>query len=346
MKIERDYQIPPPPKLFYPPKNELIAYTMVIGGAALLGLVAMGILGLIGCWVAADILVLILLYDNYCKRRARTEEERLKREEKIQKVVIPPENIKVDPTVFKDPSVVQTMTISVLLKESEDESSGKSCLDYPNDRILGDILHELKNPLSVIKGNLDLLKREKNRNKRIKLMKEALVKMEHLTEKDLLLENLISKDFKKNFERISLNELIKQIVSDLNFLAKKNKVIVKSRLRKITVLGNRFCLGILIHNLIENAIQYNRPGRKVSIILERGENQAILKIRDKGIGIPQADLKNIFERFQRGSNVKEVKYGTGLGLSIADAVVKLHQGKLWVDSEVGKGSTFGVELPA
>ncbi len=349
MKIERDYRVLEAPRFFKPSKNEFIIYALIVGIFALSGLASMGIGGLITCWIGADVLVLILLCSNYHKKIAQVEREKLEREEragKIKRIEVPPENIQIDPAIFKDPSVVQTMTISVLLRESEDQDSAKSYLDYPNDKILGDMLHELRNPLSVIKGNLDLLKREKNRSKRIKLMEKAVVKMEQLTEKDLLLEHLNSHDFQKKFERIPLNRLIRQVASELDFLAKKKRVILKLRLSRITILGNRFCLGILIRNLIENAIQYNRPGKKVFIILENGENQAMLKIRDEGIGIPQSDLKNIFERFQRGSNAKKIKRGNGLGLSIVDAIVKLHQGKIWVDSEVDEGSTFGVELPA
>ncbi|HUQ41403.1 MAG TPA: ATP-binding protein [Candidatus Limnocylindrales bacterium] len=102
----------------------------------------------------------------------------------------------------------------------------------------------------------------------------------------------------------------------------------------------------LVDNLIENAKKYSPEATPVSVTVSQRDGEAHIVVRDRGIGIPAADLPLIFERFSRGSNVNDRKFhGMGLGLYICRGIVEEHGGRIWAESELGKGSTFHVALP-
>jgi signal transduction histidine kinase len=101
----------------------------------------------------------------------------------------------------------------------------------------------------------------------------------------------------------------------------------------------------VVHNLIDNAIKYTPAGGEVMIEASQEKDQIILQVRDSGIGIAPADQPYIFDKFYRSEAVVDSHTGTGLGLSIVKSVVERHQGRVWVQSERGKGATFTVVLP-
>ena len=114
-----------------------------------------------------------------------------------------------------------------------------------------------------------------------------------------------------------------------------------------TVRGSARDLALLVRNLVDNAIRYTRPGGSVEVRLSADGNQVALSVRDTGIGIPTRDLPRIFERFYRVDRARSRETGgTGLGLSIVKHVAENHGGGVTVESELGRGSTFTVRLPA
>jgi signal transduction histidine kinase len=113
-----------------------------------------------------------------------------------------------------------------------------------------------------------------------------------------------------------------------------------------TVLVNHIRIRQVIYNLIGNAIKYTPEGGKVTVnVFEQGK-EVYLQVTDTGIGIPATDQPHIFEKFYRvrGDHVKEIK-GTGLGLAITHGIVEKHNGRIWLESVFGEGSTFTVALP-
>jgi two-component system NtrC family sensor kinase len=111
------------------------------------------------------------------------------------------------------------------------------------------------------------------------------------------------------------------------------------------VFGDPTRLRQLVDNLIGNAIRYTPQGGQIKISLKSENNQVILQVQDNGPGIPPADQPYIFDQFYRASNINNDVPGSGLGLAIVKTVVENHQGRVWVDSTLGEGSTFTVVLP-
>jgi two-component system sensor histidine kinase SenX3 len=115
---------------------------------------------------------------------------------------------------------------------------------------------------------------------------------------------------------------------------------------RVAVRGSPRDLALLVRNLIENAIQYTRPGGRVEVSVSREDGSAVFAVRDSGIGIPSRDQARIFERFYRVDRARSRDTGgTGLGLSIVKHVAANHGGTVNVDSHLGRGSTFTVRLP-
>ncbi|UCC62605.1 MAG: HAMP domain-containing histidine kinase, partial [Anaerolineae bacterium] len=113
------------------------------------------------------------------------------------------------------------------------------------------------------------------------------------------------------------------------------------------VLGNPLRLGQAVSNLVGNAIKYTSHGGQISVSVTNEDGQVVVTVEDNGIGIPSADLAYIFDKFYR-VQAKETEgiTGSGLGLSIVKSIVEKHQGRIWVRSQVGEGSTFNFVLPA
>jgi two-component system, OmpR family, phosphate regulon sensor histidine kinase PhoR len=116
--------------------------------------------------------------------------------------------------------------------------------------------------------------------------------------------------------------------------------------RRVTVTGSERDLGLLVRNLVQNAVQYTRPGGSVEVSVRAEGREAVLEVGDTGIGIPRKDQARVFERFYRVDRARSRETGgTGLGLSIVKHVAENHLGTVSVESELGRGSTFIVRLP-
>jgi signal transduction histidine kinase len=101
-----------------------------------------------------------------------------------------------------------------------------------------------------------------------------------------------------------------------------------------------------LYNLVENALKYTPNGGEVTVRLQTSETALTFAVQDSGIGIPESDLPRLFEKFYRGTNREALaQRGTGLGLAIVKSIAERHGGKVWVESELGKGSTFYLQVP-
>ena len=109
--------------------------------------------------------------------------------------------------------------------------------------------------------------------------------------------------------------------------------------------ANPIRLRQVLDNVIGNAIKYSSANGEIQISIHFEENQIILRVTDQGPGIPPSDQPHIFDKFYRGTNITSEVEGSGLGLAIVKNIVESHQGRIWVESTVGKGSSFFIVLP-
>ncbi|HKP32941.1 MAG TPA: PAS domain S-box protein [Chitinophagaceae bacterium] len=212
--------------------------------------------------------------------------------------------------------------------------------------------HDLKEPLRKILTFGDLLNTNSKEHldergkEYINRMQNAATRMMHLIE-DLLNFSRINRQ-NEGFERVDLNEVVKQVIQDLDVVIKeKNARIQVSKLAFIT--GRRSEIGQLFQNLISNALKFNDkeiPVVNISCTIKNNDDIKIIQIevRDNGIGFEDVYRKKIFDIFQR-LHGKSSYSGSGIGLAICKKIVESHGGKISATAEPGKGSTFIIKLP-
>lgn len=216
----------------------------------------------------------------------------------------------------------------------------------------GNVSHELKTPISAIKGCTEILLNGAKNDPQtcdefLTIIQDENNRMEQLV-KDLLLINRYEHDqIKHNTDRVCLNELLTDcIVQTLNIANLKNQKIMLEATEDYSLDGDYIKLQHCFLNLLTNAIHYSGEDTTITIrIRQRGSNIET-QVIDQGIGIPAADIPHIFERFYRVDRARSRHTGgTGLGLSIVASIIEAHGGNIKVKSELNKGSKFIVTLP-
>jgi two-component system OmpR family sensor kinase len=215
-------------------------------------------------------------------------------------------------------------------------------------RLLADVSHELRTPLTVIKGNVDLIRRMKSLDEEsLASIDQEAGRLTRLVGGLLLLAQAESGKLALNMKRVELDLLLTEVFQEMSILA-RNKVHLRlNEIDEAYVHGDRDRLKQVFINLVANAIQYTPQGGEVFLSLEKIGEQARIICRDTGPGIPAEDLPHIFERFYRAekSRTRKETAGFGLGLSIANWIVERHGGRIEVNSQERKGTTFAIWLP-
>lgn len=214
--------------------------------------------------------------------------------------------------------------------------------------------HQLRTPLSAIKWSIKMILDEDmgpiNAEQRDMLDKgfksnERIIKLVN----DLLNVSRIEEGkFGYDFKKENFLEICENVISNItNKLQKKNINFVFSKPEKLLpVMIDKEKVGLVLQNLVENAVKYTAENGRVSLILQEKGNTLFVKIMDNGVGIPKKDQKKLFTKFFRAENVMKMQTdGTGLGLFIAKNVINKHHGKIGFKSEEGKGSEFYFTLP-
>jgi signal transduction histidine kinase len=215
-------------------------------------------------------------------------------------------------------------------------------------RLLADVSHELRTPLTVIKGNADLMRRMKSLDEEsLSSIDQEAGRLTRLVGGLLLLAQAESGKLALNMKRVELDLLLTEVFQEMSILA-GNKVHLRlNEIDQAYVNGDRDRLKQVFINLVANAIQYTPQGGDIFLSLEKIGEQARVIVRDTGPGIPAEDLPHIFERFYRAekSRTRKESAGFGLGLSIANWIVERHGGRIEVNSQERKGTTFAIWLP-
>lgn len=215
-------------------------------------------------------------------------------------------------------------------------------------RFVADVGHELRTPLTVIKGNVDLMRRIGADEEFFESIESEVDRLTRMVGDLMLLAQAESGKLPMARQMVDLDTVLLEVFRQMRILAKDQIKLKIGEIDQVLVCGDRDRLKQVLVNLISNAIKYTPAGGEVVITLGKLNGQGRLIVTDNGPGIPPEDIPHIFERFYRGEKSrirsKDGK-GFGLGLSIAYWIVKGHEGRIEVSSEVGKGTTFCVWLP-
>ena len=145
------------------------------------------------------------------------------------------------------------------------------------------------------------------------------------------------------FASENIFEIAKERVEFLQGSASKKGVTLKASGYDVFVYSNRGMMIELFDNLIQNAIRYNVPGGKIAVSISKDEKGTVLSVKDTGIGIPEADIDRVFERFYRVDKSRSRETGgTGLGLAIVKHIVELHDGKIEIQSKLKEGTEIRI----
>jgi PAS domain S-box-containing protein len=234
------------------------------------------------------------------------------------------------------------------------EEAEKALLYFKQEQqknmFIADVTHELRTPLAIIKGNVELALRDKKIPQE-ETFESINIEINHLSAMllDLAILTTDNKSLQKDIttQKVDVLKIIKTVVKRLLVIsAQKQTVITLDKTPSVYISGDVSYLEKLFSNIISNAIYYGKNNGSVYIHTEITKHQAVFLIQDDGIGISKEDLPNIFGRFYRSNEAREVnREGTGLGLAISKWIVEAHLGEISVESAVGKGTTFKITFP-
>jgi PAS domain S-box-containing protein len=219
------------------------------------------------------------------------------------------------------------------------------------DEFIAITSHELKTPLTSLKAFNQVigLQMEKlNHADALDITEKMSTQIDRLNNliNDLLDISLLDTGkLRLKRSRFDFDEFVSSSIEDLRIIYSGHRLVIEGRSGK-KIYADRNRLEQALINLVSNAVKYSPKSKKVLIKLEGDESNAIVHVRDYGIGIPRNDQSKIFERFYRVERPLHETPGFGLGLYIAGEILKKQKGRLWVDSQIDKGSTFSFMLPA
>ncbi len=237
-----------------------------------------------------------------------------------------------------------------LLERIEQSNKEKEAVAAMRREFSANVSHELKTPLTSISGYAEIMKDGLVRPEDMQHFSEKIYqeasRLITLVEDIIKLSRLDEGRVELEKEEVDLYELSREIISRLAPQAAKNRVRLELTGESVKYTGIRQILDEMIYNITENAIKYNNPGGKVSVWAGNTLQGKKVVVTDNGIGIPEAQIERIFERFYRvdKSHSKE-RGGTGLGLSIVKHGVMLHHGEVHVESKLGEGTRIELVFP-
>jgi two-component system sensor histidine kinase KdpD len=225
--------------------------------------------------------------------------------------------------------------------------------DRLKTELLANVSHDLRTPLTSIKGYSTTILRHYQKltdDEKRDFLKEIDMASDRLTE---LIENLLQLSkleaggFRMNKEPLAIDNLIANAMEDMQQKAQSYKFALKSPKSLPLVEADPRRIRQVIDNLLGNAIKYSPDGTEISVICEVDDQSLSVHVKDQGVGIAANEIDKIFERFyQAASGTSSHKAGgVGLGLAICKGIIEAHKGRIWAQSEIGKGSVFTFTLP-
>jgi PAS domain S-box-containing protein len=260
---------------------------------------------------------------------------------------------------FQDGKVYLAIASSVY---ADGQRAGRICVmrdithfkevDTLKSEFVATVSHDLRSPLMMMRGYITMLEMVGELNEQqTGYMRKIMKGVEDMTRlvNNLLDLGRIEAGLELNLEMIVISELIGKVIGSMQLQAAQKHLQLTTELSPDTVPLVEADPGLLqqaLANLLDNAIKYTESGEIVTVRAYARENNIVFEVKDKGIGIAPVDQSRLFEKFFRGAQREAMKYqGTGLGLAIVKSIAERHHGRVWVESQLGKGSTFSLEIP-
>jgi two-component system, OmpR family, phosphate regulon sensor histidine kinase PhoR len=226
--------------------------------------------------------------------------------------------------------------------------------DQIRSDFVANVSHELRTPLAILRGYIETLLDNPEtsldeRTRILEVMERHSKRLGLLVEDLLALARLESPNPNLQWSDVNLSTLFEEVVRDWEkkFAEKQLKLVVDLPRECSTVCADETRLQEILHNLFDNAVKYSPQNGEVRLRVEQRRDEIALTVSDSGAGISKSDLPRVFERFYRADKARGRELGgTGLGLSIVKHIAQLHGGRVEAESEVGRGTTIRVVLPA
>lgn len=216
-----------------------------------------------------------------------------------------------------------------------------------------DASHELKTPLTIIRGEVEVcLRQERTPQEYKNVLKDVLLetlRVQETIEQLFLLTKKDTAELSKNFEDLYLDEIIPDTVSQASKLASKRSVHINIKnIMPVTIYANEALIKIAIENILRNAIIYSRESGMIDVGITDSNEAYLLTIEDHGWGIAKEDLPFVFERFYRADKARSreaSEFGTGLGLAIVKMILDIHHYDIEIQSTLGIGTKVTIKIP-
>jgi PAS domain S-box-containing protein len=225
-------------------------------------------------------------------------------------------------------------------------------LDTLKSEFVATVSHDLRSPLTLMRGYATMLEMVGELNEQqTGYVRKIITSVEGMTRLVTSLLDLgrIETGVDLQLEMVPVRDVVERVVSAMQLQASQKQVAISSVISPQTiplVEADHALLQQALHNLVENAVKYTEPGGKVTVRVGPDKDRMVFEVDDTGIGIAPVDIPRLFEKFYRGGQ-KEAKkrQGTGLGLAIVRSIAERHKGRVWVESQLGKGSVFYFSIP-
>ena len=213
-----------------------------------------------------------------------------------------------------------------------------------------DISYELKMPLIALREDLELaIKKPYSKEEYDAIIHKGLEEIDKFSvviDDLLVLAKFDNSQMPLEIKKVNLNEIIGGAVREMKVYAAEKDIALSSFLQDTIMLdGDEVQFKRIFVNLLDNAIKYTNRKGKIIVSVHKDKNFANITVSDTGIGMPEDELSYIFDRFYQITKPRNNRHAFGLGLSIAKSIVESHKGKISVESQIGKGSTFTISLP-
>jgi two-component system OmpR family sensor kinase len=256
-------------------------------------------------------------------------------------------------TAMRDSNIRLEAIIEERTRALKSSNATLEMVDENRRKLLADISHEFRTPLTVIRGEAEIALRGKVKTR--EEYQETLVRiMEQADQTTRLVDDLLfiaradAGEPRLKVRPVSVNKLLGSACADFSVRAEQEGIRIEQDLggHELMVMGDAGRLRQVFSILIDNALRYSARHSSIMVSLNRGNKEIIVKVKDTGIGLTEDEVRQAFQRFFRGDKAQSHARGTGLGLPVAKAIVEAHKGRISLEGKPGEGALATVTLPA